>query len=187
MNFERVRNLKKHHTIISLIIFSFMIAYGIIKIDLLISSTTLSNFGIREETNPFWIISLIILSASIWSNSYKYNRVISTLFRISVFGLVGVAFVDMDFSIILHDIFAGIFFLFYSLSIFVSGISLMKTDFRIAMTSIFISILMMISILFLGVKLQSISEIIFFILSFLWNFIIIYTMEIKKILKYIGL
>lgn len=186
MNFERVRKLKKHHTVISLIIFSFMIIYGIIRVDLSLSTDTLSNFGIREETNPLWIVSLLILSISIWSNSCRYKRPISTLFRISVIGLIGVALINMEFSKLFHNISAGIFFIFYAFSIFISGMSIIKTDFRTAMSSISISILMTISILFLGVRLQSISEIVFMVLSFLWNLIIIYSVELKKVLKFFG-
>jgi len=194
MDIQKIKRIKKYHTIASFIIFCSMIIYGVIKTNLSITANPLSKFGLYEETNPFWIFSLIFTSIVIFINSdniikdldIKYKKVISWLFNISIIGLIGIAFINMDYNRLLHNISAGIFFLFYTISIFCVGILTIKNDFRIAMASIIISILMLISILFLMIKMQSISEIIFMILSFLWNFIIIYSISFKKLLKLFG-
>jgi len=192
MNIQKIKLIKKYHTIISFIIFCSTLIYGIFKINLPITSEALSRFGTYKETNFIWISSLLLIITSIWINSttisewnLKYKKLTRLLFNIAIFGLFNVAFINMD-NKTLHNISAGIFFLFYTISIFFTGIQMIKNDFRIAISSILISILMLISIVFLLHRIQSISEISFIILSFLWNFIIIYSIEFKKLLKLLG-
>lgn len=193
MNIEKIRKIKKYHTIISFIIFCATLIYGIFKINLPITSEALSRFGTYKETNFIWIVSLLLIIASMWINfntisdwDIKYKKLTRLSFNLAIFGLFNVAFINMDYSTILHNISAGIFFLFYTTSIFMTGIQMIKNDFRIGISSIVISILMLISIVFLLHKIQSISEILFIILSFIWNFIIIYSTEFKKLLKFFG-
>jgi hypothetical membrane protein len=193
MNIQKIRLIKKYHTIISFIIFCSTLIYGIFKINLPITSEALSRFGTYKETNFIWISSLLLIITSICINSttisewnLKYKKLTRLLFNIAIFGLFNVAFINMDHNKTLHNISAGIFFLFYTISIFFTGIQMIKNDFRIAISSILISILMLISIVFLLHRIQSISEISFIILSFLWNFIIIYSIEFKKLLKLLG-
>ena len=193
MNIQKIRLIKKYHTINSFIIFCSTLIYGIFKINLPITSEALSRFGTYKETNFIWISSLLLIITSICINSttisewnLKYKKLTRLLFNIAIFGLFNVAFINMDHNKTLHNISAGIFFLFYTISIFFTGIQMIKNDFRIAISSILISILMLISIVFLLHRIQSISEISFIILSFLWNFIIIYSIEFKKLLKLLG-
>lgn len=193
MNIQKIKSIKKYHTIISFIIFCSTLIYGIFKINLPLTSEALSRFGTYKETNFIWISSLLLIITSIWINSttisewnLKYKKLTRLLFNIAIFGLFNVAFINMDHNKTLHNISAGIFFLFYTISIFFTGIQMIKNDFRIAISSILISILMLISIVFLLHRIQSISEISFIILSFLWNFIIIYSIEFKKLLKLLG-
>lgn len=193
MNIQKIKKIKKYHTIISFIIFCVTLVYGISKINLPITSEALSRFGTYKETNFIWISSLLLIMTSIWINSttisewnLKYKRLTKILFNISLFGLFNVAFINMDYNKILHNISAGIFFFFYTISIFFTGVQMIKNDFRIAISSILISIFMLVNILWLIHRIQSIPEILFIVLSFIWNFIIIYSIEFKKLLKFFG-
>lgn len=193
MNIQKIKKIKKYHTIISFIIFCVTLVYGISKINLPITSEALSRFGTYKETNFIWISSLLLIMASIWINSttisewnLKYKRLTKILFNISLFGLFNVAFINMDYNKILHNISAGIFFFFYTISIFFTGVQMIKNDFRIAISSILISTFMLVNILWLIHRIQSIPEILFIVLSFIWNFIIIYSIEFKKLLKFFG-
>ncbi len=193
MDIQKIKKIKKYHTIISFIIFCSTLIYGIFKINLPITSEALSRFGTYKETNFIWILSLLVIMTSIWINSttisewnLRYKKLTRIFFNIAIFGLFNVAFINMNHYKILHNISAGTFFLFYAISIFFTGIQIIKNDFRIGISSILISILMLLSIVWLLHKIQSISEILFIILSFLWNFIIIYSIEFKKLLKLLG-
>lgn len=193
MNIQKIKKIKKYHTIISFIIFCVTLVYGISKINLPITSEALSRFGTYKETNFIWISSLLLIMTSIWINSttisewnLKYKRLTKILFNISLFGIFNVAFINMDYNKILHNISAGIFFFFYTISIFFTGVQMIKNDFRIAISSILISIFMLVNILWLIHRIQSIPEILFIVLSFIWNFIIIYSIEFKKLLKFFG-
>ena len=195
MDMHRIRSIKKWHTIASFWIFCSMLIYGILKIDLSITNKTLSNFGIHEETNRIWIITIVFLSIAMLFGSMvnivdwniKYKKITSILFTISTIGLIGVAFANMKDFGSLHNIFACIFFILYPLSIFITGIQMIKSDLRIAMTSIVISILLILSFFWLLVSIQSLPEILFLLLIFLWNFITTYSNEYKNFLKGVGL
>ncbi len=193
MNIDRIKKIKKYHTILSFIVFFSVLIYCTLKIRLSITTNPLSKFGIHEETNLLWMSSLIITSLVLWVNSMtitdwdlKYKKTTWCLFTIASIGLIGVAFVDMEYNKWVHNISAGIFFLFYIISVFFTGLQMIKSDFRIAMISIFISVLMTVNILWLVTSIQSVPEILFVLLSFLWNFIIVCPSEFKKLLKSIG-
>jgi hypothetical membrane protein len=86
----------------------------------------------------------------------------------------------------MHNLLAASFFILYSISIFITGLQLIKRDFRMSMMSIVISILMLISFSWLLNDTQSIPEITFITLSYLWNFILLYPNRFKNFLKSIG-
>lgn len=189
--FSRIKVIKKIHTMISLFIFFSILFYSIFKVNLSLSNNPLSKLGTYEETNILWALALITVSVSIIVNAtvniiewnLKYKKITSCLFYISAGSLIGLAIVNMGWSNIIHNTFAGIFFFGYTVSIFFTGIQLIDQDFRIAMISIAISILMLSSGIWLLLELKSSPEIVFIILSFLWNFIILYPSRFKNILK----
>lgn len=191
---HKIRMIKIYHTMISFVIFCFMLVYGITKIDLSLEKFPLSKLGTHTETNTPWILSLSIISIGIMINSIshiielnlKYKKTTSLLFILSAISLFGVAFINMKDNNEIHNLMAASFFILYSVSIFFTGIQLIKRDFRMAMMSITISILMLINFSWLLNDIQSIPEIIFILLSYLWNFILLYTNQFKTFLKSIG-
>lgn len=191
---NKIRMIKIYHTMISFIIFCFMLVYGITKIDLSLEKFPLSKLGTYNDTNAPWMISLSIISIVIIINSVshiielnlRYKKITTILFILSSISLFGVAFVNMRDNNEMHNLLAASFFIFYSMSIFITGLQLIKRDFRMAMMSIIISILMLFSFSWLLNDAQAIPEIIFILLSYLWNFILLYTNEFKNLLKQIG-
>jgi hypothetical protein len=112
MNIQKIRLIKKYHTIISFIIFCSTLIYGIFKINLPITSEALSRFGTYKETNFIWISSLLLIITSICINSttisewnLKYKKLTRLLFNIAIFGLFNVAFINMDHNKTLHNIY----------------------------------------------------------------------------------
>lgn len=191
MNIKKLKRLKNYYTIISLFTFCSMMIYGFI-ISKLTIDYPLSKLGIYEETNVVWIGTLIVLSVSILVNSISYlvennvqNKILLfPLFTTSVFCLLGVSFFNMGIHGTTHNIFAGLFFILYTISIFLFGILIIQKDFRIGSSSIIISILMLGCFLWLLHQPQLFPEIGFIILSFTWNFMINSPSDFKKMLRF---
>ncbi len=195
MNIPKIKLIKRIHLILSFIIFFSLLGWSILSNKLSITNHPLSRLGTYQDTNPVWMLSLFLISFGILINSIthiqewnlKYKKITTLFFGISALSLSGVSLFDMFTSPFLHNLFAEIFFIGYTVSIFFTGMQMIKMDLRIGMISIIISSMMFISGSWLFFQIQSIPEIIFIILAFIWNFIIIYHNEMKKILKLFGL
>lgn len=192
---NKIKMIKIYHTMISFIIFCSMLIYGISKVNLSLDEFPLSKLGTYNDTNAPWIISLLLISIAIMINSLseiselelKYKKITSFLFILSSLSLIGVALINMKDNNLIHNLLAAFFFISYPISIFFTGLQLIKREFRIAMMSIIISILMIFSFSWLLNYPKSIPEIFFILLSYLWNFILLYRNKIRNILKSIGL
>lgn len=194
MDIGKIKLIKEYHTILSFIIFFSVLFYCVTKINLEISMLPLSIFGTNSETNSIWVLTLIYTSIALWlnpalnaiENNLKYKKTTIVIFTISGISLILLGLLNMKDNNFLHNLFAFIFFISYIIGIFISGFQMIKSDFRMAMISISISILMLLCVCWLMVDIQSIPEILFIILSFIWNFSIIYSNRVKTFIKKFG-
>ena len=194
MNF-RILKIKKVHSIVSSILFIFLLSFCIYNADdLSIYDISLSKFGIYPKTLWIWNIGLFILGIILYIHSLKHivkyfksiTNGISAMFGLSTIFLLLTASINMSYSI--HNWAAVSYFLGYVISIFLFGYNLLDSDFRIGITSICISI---ISVLFplLGLyffKGFAIPEIIHTLCIFLWIIVLSFDSEYKLFLKRFG-
>jgi len=195
---DKILKFKKIHTVISIVIFTLLISYCIFSLpNLHLSAISLSRFGISEGTSSIWNIGLfgigLMLYASVWKNIYSYfedeiiNKRLTILFIVSSIMLLLTAVIDMKHSI--HNITAILYFIGYTLGMFLFGYKLLITDFRMGMTSIVASIC---SIIFPLIGLfifpgLAIPEIVHTGFIFLWDITLTFDIEYKNLLKKIGL
>lgn len=195
---DKVIRFKKIHATTSLIIFTFLVTYCLMSLpEFNLSDISLSRFGISEGTYLVWNIGLFILGVvlylSVMRNVYLYhkdkiiNKRLTVLFAVSTVMLLFTAIVDMRFSI--HNILAILYFVGYTLSIFLFGYKLLESDFRMGMTSICVAIAsMIVPILSLFVfPGLAIPEIVHTLFIFLWDLTLTFDIEYKNLLKKVGL
>jgi hypothetical membrane protein len=153
----------------------------------------LSRFSLNDKTSSVWFMTLIGLSYiviinavyHVWYSTIQYKRMVYIAFITAILGLLGLTIFDMG-NIFYHDLFAVMFFFSYSIAIFLYGFFHIKIDFRTAMTSIIVSILMLMSFTWLVFHIFSIPELAYIFLCYFWNGMLIFNNEWKKILKSIG-
>ena len=195
---DKVVKFKRLHATASLVIFTFLISYCVIQLpDLNLSDISLSRFGISDGTYLIWNAGLfimgIILYLSVMRNIFLYhkdqiiNRRLTGLFVVSTFFLLLTAIIDMRFEI--HNVLAIMYFVGYTLSIFLFGYKLLETDFRMGMTSVIVAICSMIIpilsiFIFPGL---AIPEIVHTIFILLWDIALTFDVEYKNLLKKLGL
>jgi hypothetical membrane protein len=194
---EKILKIKKIHSVISSTLFFVILLFCISNVsELNISDISLSHYGVNHKTGILWNTSLFILGILLYLqslknifryyNHYKINSNLTILFSLSSLFLLLTASIDMSYKI--HNLFAILYFIGYTISIFIFGYRLLKTDFRIGMASIVISLSCLIlpiltTYIFKGL---AIPEIIHTIFILIWVIILSFDNEFKNLIKRIG-
>jgi hypothetical membrane protein len=194
---SRILKIKKAHSVISSTLFFIVLLFCIYNVnEINIKDISLSHYGINKKTGFLWNTSLFLLGILLYilslKNVFRYysnNRISSNLiilFSLSSLFLLLTAIIDMNNYI--HNLFAVSYFIGYTISIFLFGYKLLKSDFRIGISSILISLSCLIfpiltTYFFKGL---AIPEIVHTIFIFTWVMILNFDTEYKNILKLLG-
>jgi hypothetical membrane protein len=190
----KIDKLKQVHCFLSILLFVVTFAFcSYSASDLQLTHISLSHFGIYNKIGIIWNVSLFIIGITLFIEAYlnihKYllKRRLLYLFGISVLCLLLTASITMTHRI--HFYTAYIYFIGFTLGIFIFGFSLIKVDFRIGITSIIISIVSVLFPIFILMWLHSfaIPELTHTALVFNWILITRYDTRYKNVLKKIGL
>lgn len=195
MFIDKIARLKKAHTIVSIILFVGILIYSFLAADMNLLADPLSKFSLHNQTSIIWIFCLLILNyvvcvdtvLAIRNSEISKKTILYIGTTISSLSLLGLTIFNMSAKTnAIHTIFAAIFFFTYAITIFGYGISLIKIDFRTAMTSIVASILLLLSLTWLAFKIFAIPEISYIVICYGWNLTIMFNTEWKAFLKRIG-
>lgn len=191
---RRIERLKKIHCLVSLLLFIVTLAFcSYSASDLKLTSISLSHFGIYNKIGIIWNVSLFIIGITLFIeaylniNKYLLKRRLLYLFGFSALCLLLTASITMTHKI--HFYTAYIYFIGFTLGIFIFGFSLIKVDFRIGITSIIISVISVLFPVFILMWLHSfaIPELMHTALIFNWIIVTRYDTKYKNLLKKIGL
>jgi hypothetical protein len=190
----RIEKLKRVHYIVSLSLFVITLCFcSYTASDLKLIDISLSHFGIYRDIGIIWNTSLIIVGITLfveaWQNITKYalGRRLLYIFGLSICCLFLTACITMTHKI--HFYSAYIYFIGYTLGIFLFGFRLIKVDFRIGITSIIIAVISVICPVALLLYLHSfaIPELTHTAIIFNWVIITRFENRYKNLLKKIGL
>ena len=188
---NRIKLIKYIHLYISIIIFSILLLYTLHTKQLNITEISLSRLGINDN-GWIWNIGLIgiasLLYFKIRQSVTKFTNSL-TLQRINKFlilNLLLTSIVDMNHS--LHNFVALAYFLAASILIFLFGVKIHRTNFRIGQLSLIIAILSVLlpSVSFPIIKTLAIPETIHIVMLFSWLIILEHDDTTIKFLKKIG-
>lgn len=191
---EKIDKLKQVHCFLAILLFIATLGFCSYSADdLNLIDISLSHFGIYNEIGIIWNVSLFIIGITLFIEAYlsitKYllKRRLLYLFGFSVLCLLLTASITMTHKI--HFYTAYIYFIGFTLGIFIFGFSLIKVDFRIGITSIIISIVSVLCPVLILIWLHSfaIPEITHTVLIFSWIIITRYDTRYKNVLRKIGL
>jgi hypothetical membrane protein len=142
---ERIARIKQLHYVAAIILFVLTLGFcSIYASDLKLTTISLSHFGIYHKIGFIWNAALFIIGITLFVeailniNKYMPKSWLLYLLIASIVCLLLTASVNMNHPI--HYYFAYAYFIGYTLSIFIFGFLLIKTDFRIGITSIIISV-----------------------------------------------
>ena len=190
----RVERLKQVHYIAAIILFvGTLIFCSFYASDISLEHTSLSHYGIYKKIGIVWNVSLFIIGITLFieaflnMNKYMKGSWLIYFFIISLICLLLTASVNMNHRI--HYYFAFTYFIGYTLSIFLFGYLLMKSDLRMGITSIIISVLSVVCPLGLVMYLHSfaIPEIAHTVFVFVWVSITKFDIQYRNFLKRFGL
>jgi hypothetical membrane protein len=191
---ERIVRIKQLHYIVAIILFILTLCFcSLYANDLKLTTISLSHYGIYKKIGFFWNATLFIIGITLFieaflnTNKYLQGSWVLYLFLGSLVCLLLTAAINMNHPI--HYYFAFAYFIGYTLSIFLFGYLLMKSDFRIGITSIIISISSVVCPLLLVMWLKSfaIPELTHTLFVFIWVSITKFDTEYKNFLKRFGL
>lgn len=192
---DRILKIKKWHSIISSFIFFSVLIFCSFIVKDNIFEISLSHFGVNSKTSTLWNGFLFLIGLLLWAESiknlhYYFNpipKILYFMFSISSIFLLITAVVDMS-NLMVHNVSAVLYFLGFTISIFLFGRLLIPTNFRIGITSITISILSVINPLILVYLIPglAIPEIVHTIIIFIWMLVMSWEDEYKNLLKKIG-
>jgi hypothetical membrane protein len=188
---NRIKILKRIHLYVSIVVFSILLLFSLHNKQLNISEISLSRLGINRD-GWIWNTGLIFVAILLYykiKHSIEKFIVSKTLYRINIFlilNLILTAAINMTYS--LHNIVAYSYFLGTSVLMFVFGISIHKTNFRIGQTSLVISILSVIlpSISVHLIKTLAIPETLHIAILFFWLVILEHDDTVVNLLKKFG-
>ena len=195
---DRISKIRKIHSVVSILLFVVLICFCDYTCkELKLSQISLSKFGIDENIGYIWNSSLFILSILLYIDAIKnvnkffhknkYKKVLKTLFAFSNICLLLTAVINMNYNI--HNITAFLYFLGYSISIYIFGHQTMKEDLRIGALSVGVSLCSVFfpALIFYMHKTLAIPEIIHCVFIFVWILFMSFETETKNILKKFGL
>jgi hypothetical membrane protein len=191
---ERITRLKQVHYIVAIVLFVVTLGFcSYYASDLKLAHISLSHYGIYKRIGFFWNASLFLIGITLFIEAYlniqKYlpkSRLLY-LFIAAIICLLLTASVNMNYKI--HYYFAYTYFIGYTLSMFLFGYLLIKSDFRIGVTSIIISVSSVICplVALLYIHSFAIPELTHTLLIFIWITITKFDTEYKNFLKRFGL
>ncbi|MHB8259827.1 MAG: hypothetical protein ACYDCN_08200 [Bacteroidia bacterium] len=145
---QRIARIKQLHYVAAIVLFvltlSFCSLYARYTSDLEITKISLSHYGIYHRIGFIWNASLFIIGITLFVeailniNKFMKGSWLLYLLIASIICLLLTASVNMNHPI--HYYFAYSYFIGYTLSIFLFGFLLIKSDFRIGITSIILSV-----------------------------------------------
>ena len=191
---ERITRLKQVHYIVAIILFVVTLGFcSYYASDLKLAHISLSHYGIYKEIGFFWNASLFFIGITLFieailnMNKYMPKSWLRSLFIASIICLLLTASVNMNYKV--HYYFAYCYFVGYTLSMFLFGYLLIKTDFRIGITSIIISVASVIGPLVALMYLHSfaIPELTHTLFIFIWITITKFDTNYINLLKRFGL
>jgi hypothetical membrane protein len=189
---RKIKIIKYIHLYSSIIIFITLLMFTLHNKQLYVSNISLSKLGINEN-GWIWNCGIFALSTILYfkikESIKKFINSITLLFlnKCTVISLMLTAIINMNYSF--HNITAFLYFIFTSITMFIFGIKIHKTNFRIGQISLSIGILSIILPLlsFPVVGTLAIPEIIHISLLFLWLVILEHDTETINLIKKFGL
>ena len=195
---DRISKIRKVHSVASILLFIVLICFCDYTCkDLKLSQISLSKFGIDENIGYIWNSTLFILSILLYIDDIKnvnkffhknrYKKALKILFAFSNICLLLTAAINMNYNI--HNITAFLYFLGYSISIYIFGHQTMKEDLRIGALSVGVALCSVFfpTLIFYMQKTLAIPEIIHCVFIFIWILFMSFETETKNILKKFGL
>lgn len=142
---ERIARIKKLHYVAAIILFVLTLCFCLLYAsDLKLTTISLSHFGIYHKIGFIWNATLFVIGITLFVeailniNKYMPKSWLLYLLIASIICLLLTASVNMNHPV--HYYFAYAYFIGYTGSMFLFGFLLIKTDFRIGITSIIISV-----------------------------------------------
>ncbi|HWY12752.1 MAG TPA: hypothetical protein VN026_15570 [Bacteroidia bacterium] len=191
---RRIEKLKQVHCLLSVMLFVLTFSFcSYTASDLKLINISLSHYGIYNKIGVIWNVSLFIVGIMLFTEAFinikkfALHKGLRYLFGISIICLLLTATINMTHRI--HFYTAYIYFIGFTLGMFLFGFSLIKVDFRIGITSIIISVISVLVPVTITMCLHSfaIPELTHTALIFNWLFITRYDTRYKNFLKRIGL
>jgi len=191
---ERIEKIKNTHYLVSIFLFVTTLCFCTYSAtDLHLMQISLSHFGICKEIGVLWNGSLFIIGITLLIeaylniNKYLLNTWLLYLFGTAVICLFITAGIDMTHKI--HFYSAYTYFIGFTLGMFIFGYRLIKTDFRIGVTSIIIAVVSVLFPVIIVLYLHSfaIPELAHTSLVFTWVMVTRFDTRYKNFLKKIGL
>ncbi len=189
---NKIKLLKRIHLYLSIAVFLILLIFSLHNKQLNITEISLSKLGINQD-GWIWNTGLIAISILLY---YKIKHTIEkfiesvTLHRINkilTVSLILTAAITMNYP--LHNFVAYSYFLATSFLMFLFGIKLHKTNFRIAQTSLVIAMLSVLlpSMSIPFIKSLAIPETLHILILFGWLVVLEHDDMVINLLKKIGL
>ena len=191
LDVQRIRNLKKLWIKATLLLAILIPSISILVIDdWSIYTDALSDFGTNPTTAGYWSIYLTITAIGLFLNGtnridhyftgYK-NTVLHYTIGSSCTGLFFTAIITDEYRLP-HAIVAAIFFLAYTLFIFLYGFYQIKIKLKYAWFSIFTSFALILStILMIPYSGLALFEIVYISIIMIWNYAVLYKWPIENL------
>ena len=188
---KRIRIIKLVHLYVSILVFIVLLGSTLHGKDLKFSQMSLSMLGINKD-GWIWNTGLFIIAVLLYYKikdsltKFIHSKTLQWINKFLIGNLIFTAIVNMNYE--LHNFTAFAYFIGASLLIFVFGVKVHKTNFRIGQLSLFISIL---SVLLPGLSMHlihslAIPETIHIVLLFSWLILLEHDQEIVDWIKRIG-
>ncbi|MBS1647695.1 MAG: hypothetical protein JST67_10180 [Bacteroidetes bacterium] len=191
---RRIERLKQVHYLVAIVLFVGTFFFcSTYDTNFHLTTMSLSHLGIYKKIGFVWNISLFIIGITLMiesflnMNKYMPGSKLLYLFVASIVCLLLTASITMDHPI--HYYFAFSYFIGYTVGIFLFGLLLMKTDFRIGFISVVIAISTLVLPMWVLMWLHSyaIPELIHTALIFVWVSVTKFDAPYKNFIKRFGL
>ena len=187
----KIKIIKSIHLYVSIIIFLLLLSFSLYNKHLNITEISLSKLGINQD-GWIWNSGLLIICGLLYFKikhsveKFIISNTLQIINKFLIICLVLTALINMNYH--LHDFVALAYFLGTSSLIFLFGIKIHKTNFRIGQLSLFIAILSALipSLSFPLIKTLAMPETIHISLLFLWLIILEHDDYVINIIKKLG-
>lgn len=188
----KIRVIKSIHLYFSIIAFILLLSFSLHNKHLCLTEISLSRLGINQG-GWIWNAGLLLISFFLYNSikilieKFIQSCLLQNINKFLVLCLALTAIINMNYA--LHNFIAISYFLGVSILMFVFGIKIHKTHFRIGQLSLFIAILSTIapSVSVSLMKSLAIPETIHVSLLFLWLIILSHSDYVVNLIKKIGL